>query len=291
MQIENLLFSFLAGFGILIVFSAFLMPRSTGKRIITDESGRTRVGSFAEATVINSLLVDISNRIRPQGKNLEDRLVRSGMVYASPEEYHSRRMISALVVTTFVVLIGIVVGLDVFPVAMLATAGAIFGFTMPDRAISGGINKRRTLLLREMGFGLDRISLLLGSGANVADALANTSGIGLFGKTCGYISSAIKTGKPIQEVIAKVTEGLPETPQLTAFMELIRVGIIQGQELSGPFKSMAEMMRERLELDIIEAGQRAGIQVTVITSGFIVVATLIVAVGPAVQTLMGSGLF
>ena len=76
-----------------------------------------------------------------------------------------------------------------------------------------------------------------------------------------------------------------------AFMELIRVGIIQGQELSGPFKSMAEMMRERLELDIIEAGQRAGIQVTVITSGFIVVATLIVAVGPAVQTLMGSGLF
>jgi Flp pilus assembly protein TadB len=142
-----------------------------------------------------------------------------------------------------------------------------------------------------MGFGLDRIALLLGSGANIADALANTSGIGLFGKTCGYISSAIKTGKPIQEVITRVTDELPETPQLNAFMELIRVGIIQGQELTGPFRSMAEMMRERLELDIIEAGQRAGIQVTVITSGFIVVATLIVAVGPAVQTLMGSGLF
>lgn len=291
MEMQNLLLALLMGFGVLLVFAAFTLPQGTGSRYQVDENGLPKKSSIAEAVVINSLLADLSNRIRPQGKSLEDRLRKSGWVYATPAEYHSRRMIAALVCVVLATLVGLLVNIGILPTAIVASLGAVVGFTMPDRAVSGGIKRRQMQLLREMGFGLDRIALLLGSGANISDALANTTGVGLFGEVCAYISSAIKTSQPINDVIVNVQGSLPELPQLNAFLELIRVGIIQGQELTGPFRSMAEMMRQRLRLDIVETGQKAKIKVVMLTSGFIVVATMIVTIGPALQALMGNGLF
>lgn len=294
-QLITLLLSALAGFGFFMMAASFAMPRAPLLRIRGTESGPRLIG-LAEGTILQTLLVDLSRKIRPEGEDLLDRLRRSGLIYASPAEFHTRRMILALVYMGAALVIGIALqvlfGLGMFPVgsAVLATLGAFYGFSLPDRIVDRTIKRRRERLLKEMGFGLDRIALFLRSGTDIADALAQTKHIGLFGEACGRIASSISMGRSILEATQEVRLDLPRTPQFDEFLGMVTVAIQKGQSLVEPFQMRAAAMRQRLKLEIIEEGNRARIKVILLTSVVILLASILVTILPTLILLTREGI-
>lgn len=294
---QVLLLAGLSALGIILAVASFAVPLgSATKRILEDDSG-PRLTGIAEGNIVRAMIVDISRRLKPETGNLEERMRKSGWVYKSIPEFHARRMLSALV---YMILgIGIALGiqialeisLGVVGFGIFATLMAVLGFNMPDRALNNAINKRRERLKKEMGFGLERVALLLQSGANLMDALGHTANMGIFGKACSMVASQASTGRPISEIIDLAKHDLPETPEFNEFLEMVRIGIQKGQEMVDPFTERAKIMRERLQLEIIEAGNRAKISVTLLTSGFILIASMIVTIGPVLILLTEEGIF
>jgi Flp pilus assembly protein TadB len=287
----------ITGIGIFLIFASFSVPLTAATRRIMDESAGPRLGGMAEGNITRALMVDMSKRIKPEGGDLEERLRRSGWFYKSVAEFHARRILSSLVFAFLGIALAIALqvafGIQV-QVMFVAVAGTVFaalGFFYPDRALNGAINKRREQLKREMGFGLEKISLFLQSGSDLLDALAQTAGLGIFGQACGVIAAQAGTGRPISEVNSMVRDELPITPEFDEFLQLVQTSIAKGQEIMEPFRQRAASMREMLRRAIIEEGQRASIRVTLITSLFVLAASMIVIFVPLIMILEQEGLF
>jgi len=297
LSLQVILLATLSGIGIFFAVASFAVHmRSVTTRILEDETG-PRLTGIAEGNILRAMSVDLSKRLKPEVGNLDMRLRKSGWVYKSVAEFHARRILSAIVYMILGIAIPIMFGLafeisvGIIPVSFVGTLFAVLGFNMVDRGLNNAITKRRERLKREMGFGLERISLLLQSGAPLMEALAHTKNMGLFGKACAQVSSRASTGAPISEIILSVSEDLPETPEFDEFMEMMRMGMQKGQEMVVPFRERAEIMRQRLQLEIIEAGNKAKINVTLLTSAFILLASMIVTIGPVLVILTQEGLF
>ena len=292
----NLVLAFGFACGVFLMVTALRLPATWGKRLVAraDEDG-ARLVSVAEASILASLLADLSQRISPQREALPELLRRSGWVYASPAEYHFRRMVAAILFTLAALLLSLAVRMVFalsFPVAAgLVSLAAVAGFFQPDWVLAAALRRRRTRLLREMGFGLERIALFLASGADIADALGQCQSLGLFGQAALRLSVALKTQEPSAEAVAEVRAGLPEVGAFTEFLELVRTSQVKGQNLVEPFQSTAEQLRQHLQLDLIQAGNQAKTKLVVITAGVILVASLIVILAPMLLVLAGSGLF
>jgi len=295
--IQALAMALLAGIGIFLIFASLSVPLTAATRRILDESTGPRLAGMAEGNILRALMIDVSRRIKPEGGDLEERLRRSGYFYKSVADLHARRMLSSLVYAVFgiVLVVGIGVALDVsigvlIP-AVTATLFVFIGFMMPDRSLNQVINRRRNQLKREMGFGLERISLFLQSGSDLLEALAQTSSMGMFGRACGVIAAQASTGRPISQVCSMVREELPITPEFDEFLQLAQTGIAKGQEIMEPFRQRAASMREMLRRAIIEEGHRARVRVTLLTSLFVLAASMIVTMVPVVMLLSQEGIF
>jgi Flp pilus assembly protein TadB len=262
-----------------------------------EESAGPRLGGMAEGNITRALMVDLSKRLKPEGGDLEDRLRRSGWFYKSVAEFHARRIMASLVfsflgiVVAIAVMVALGIPVQVLFVAVAGTVFAVLGFFFPDRSLNGAIRKRREQLRREMGFGLEKISLFLQSGSDLLEALAQTSSLGMFGRACSVIAAQAGTGRPISEVNSMVREELPVTPEFDEFLQLVQTSIMKGQEIVEPFRQRAASMREMLRRAIIEEGHRASIRVTLITSLFVLAASMIVIFIPLIMILEQEGLF
>ena len=285
------------GIGIFLLFASFSIPLTAATRRIMEESAGPRLGGMAEGNITRALMVDLSKRIKPEGGDLEERLRRSGWFYKSVAEFHARRILASLIFAflgiaiAIAVLVAFGIAVQVLFVALTGTVFAVLGFFYPDRALNGAIRKRREQLKREMGFGLEKISLFLQSGSDLLEALAQTSGLGTFGQACGVIAAQAGTGRPISQVSSMVREELPTTPEFDEFLQLVQTSIAKGQEIVEPFRQRAASMREMLRRAIIEEGQRASIRVTLITSLFVLAASMIVIFIPLIIILEQEGLF
>jgi Flp pilus assembly protein TadB len=285
------------GIGLFLLFASFSIPLTAATRRIMEESAGPRLGGMAEGNITRALMVDLSKRIKPEGGDLEERLRRSGWFYKSVAEFHARRILSSLIFAflgiaiAIAVLVAFGIAVQVLFVALTGTVFAVLGFFYPDRALNGAIRKRREQLKREMGFGLEKISLFLQSGSDLLEALAQTSGLGTFGQACGVIAAQAGTGRPISQVSSMVREELPITPEFDEFLQLVQTSIAKGQEIVEPFRQRAASMREMLRRAIIEEGQRASIRVTLITSLFVLAASMIVIFIPLMIILEQEGLF
>jgi Flp pilus assembly protein TadB len=252
---------------------------------------------MAEGNISRALMVDLSKRIKPESGDLEERLRRSGWFYPSVAEFHARRIVASLVFAFLgiVLAVGVMVAIGI-PVRFLfvATSGTLFavlGFFYPDRSLDNAIKKRRDVLKREMGFGLEKISLFLQSGSDLLEALGQTSSLGMFGRACNLIAAQAGTGRPISEVNDMVRDELPITPEFDEFLQLVQMSIVKGQEIVEPFRQRAASMREMLRRAIIEEGHRASIRVTLITSLFVLAASMIVIFIPLMIILDQQGIF
>jgi Flp pilus assembly protein TadB len=296
-SLQIILLALLAGIGIFMIVASFAVPLQSVTRKILEEETGPRIAGIAEGNILRAMLIDISSKVKPEGGDLEDRLRRSGWFYESVADFHARRMLSAFVymILGIVIAVGLGIALDIslgaVGISMFATLMAVLGFLMPNRALNNAVDRRRERLKKEMGFGLDRISLLLQSGASLMESLAHTGSMGIFGKACEQIAAQASTGRPISEINQSVRNDLPETPEFDEFLQMVRIGMQKGQEMIEPFRERAEIMRGRLKLDIIEAGQSAKIKVTLLTSGFILLASMIVTLVPVLLLLTQEGLF
>jgi len=287
----------LSGIGIFLIFASFSIPLSAATRRIMDESAGPRLGGMAEGNISRAFIVDLSKRIKPEGGDLEERLRRSGWFYPSVAEFHARRIVASLVFAFLgiVLAVGAMIAIGI-PVRFLfvAAAGTLFtvlGFFYPDRALDNAIKKRRDVLKREMGFGLEKIALFLQSGSDLLEALGQSSSLGMFGRACSLIAAQAGTGRPISEVNSMVRDELPITPEFDEFLQLVQTSIVKGQEIVEPFRQRAASMREMLRRAIIEEGHRASIRVTLITSLFVLAASMIVIFIPLMIILDQQGIF
>ena len=287
----------LSGIGVFLIFASFSVPLTAATRRIMDESAGPRLGGMAEGNISRAFMVDISKRIKPEGGDLEERLRRSGWFYPSVAEFHARRIVASLVFSFLgiVLAVGAMIAIGI-PVRFLfvAAAGTLFtvlGFFYPDRALDNAIKKRRDVLKREMGFGLEKISLFLQSGSDLLEALGQSSSLGMFGRACSLIAAQAGTGRPISEVNSMVRDELPITPEFDEFLQLVQTSIVKGQEIVEPFRQRAASMREMLRRAIIEEGHRASIRVTLITSLFVLAASMIVIFIPLMIILDQQGIF
>jgi len=287
----------LAGIGIFLIFASFSVPLKAASKRILDESAGPRIGGMAEGNIARAFIVDLSRRLKPEGGDLEERLRRSGGFYPSVAEFHARRIVASLIFAFLgiIIAVGAMVAfgimVQVLFVAVAGTLFAVIGFFYPDRSLNNAINKRRDVLKREMGFGLEKISLFLQSGSDLLEALAQTAGLGIFGHACSVIAAQAGTGRPISEVNSMVREELPITPEFDEFLQLVQTSIAKGQAIIEPFRQRAASMREMLRRTIIEEGHRASIRVTLITSLFVLAASMIVIFVPLMIILDQQGIF
>ena len=287
----------LTGIGIFLIFASFSVPLTAATRRIRGEATGPRLGGMAEGNISRAFMVDLSQRLKPESGDLEERLRRSGWFYESVAEFHARRILASLVFAFLGIAIAVgamvAIGIQVnfLFVAVAGTLSAVLGFLYPDRALNNVINKRRDSLRREMGFGLERISLFLQSGSDLLEALGQTSSDTMFGRACSLIAAQAGTGRPISEVNSMVRDELPITPEFDEFLQLVKTSIVKGQESVEPFRQRAASMREMLRRAIIEEGHRASIRVTLITSLFVLAASMIVIFVPLMMILDQEGIF
>ena len=284
-----IVFAFAAAAGIGLILIGILSGRTGGRKVLQeDENGYIQPVSVSESTVFTSMLADLSNKIRPVDGNLETRLRKSGWIYQGAMEYHAKRMTLAILFFIVPVAAGLILKGSFLTVALLATGAAVLGFVTPDRKIANATNARRKTIQREMGFGLEQISLMLTSGEQLEKALSSAKKTGEFGQICEHIAVGKATNRTIGDIIAEIKEELPEISVMNEFLELVRMES-KGQNLVEPFRVMAMLQRDRLENEIIEAGGKAKVTVTMLTSAFVMMASLFVLIGPIFIIMQNTG--
>lgn len=285
----NYVFFALAGTAGAAMILIGLLGRGGGRKILQEDAyGYLRPVSIRESTVFTALLADLSNRIRPEAGDLMTRLRKSGWVYQGPMEYHAKRMTMAILFFILPVAAGLILKGSFLTVAILSTASAILGFVTPDRRIAKATEDRKNTIRREMGFALEQISLMLTSGEQLEKALSSARKSGEFGRICEHIAVGKATNRTIGDILEEIRDELPEISVLNEFLELVRMES-RGQNLVEPFRVMALLQRDRLENEIIEAGGRAKVRVTMLTSAFVMMSSLFVLIGPIFIIMRNTG--
>ena len=79
---SNLFFAFLFAFGVFLMFASFRLPRTLGQRVVdrAAEEG-PRMATFAEASLLQAMLADLSRKIAPERPTLVEQLRQSGWVF------------------------------------------------------------------------------------------------------------------------------------------------------------------------------------------------------------------
>jgi len=284
MDPSAILFSLLVGAGLFIAVSAFGVNTKTGfTKLTQDEYGTIRAENIfkpgeEEGNVFLALLADISKRIRPEKGNLQELLVRSGYAFKTVPEYHYKRIyFSLLGAFVFIMLANsFQFPSSIYP--FVGIVGAVFGFFRPDNIINNKIKSRSKQMQREMGFALDKITLILQAGGTVPEALASVSNMGVFGCASGQIASAISMQLPVEQSIENVKSQLPRVEQFDEFCVLVMESIKRGDSLKKPFEDMGKQMRSNLNNELLAEGGRAKVKIVLLTSSLMILGVM-VAVG------------
>ena len=280
----------LVALGIFMAFAAFAIPSVMGKRVI-DDDGRRRIGSIAEAQVLSAMAADMGRMLDREKGDIDKLIVKSGYIFETPEEYYSRRIGTAFIVTAGAFVMGVVLDLGFIITAILMTVGVFYGFTTPARKVQRAIRNRRERIQDEMGFGLEQLVNLLNTGTSLSDALAQMKDFGLFGKICDTVSSGLQTSKPIDNIVADVLNSVPAPGQLEEFLALVKQSQVGGQVQTKAMRTMARMLRQRLANRIMEVGGRAKVKATLVNTLVIVMASLIIVGVPGLVLFMSIGFF
>lgn len=285
---SNILLAMLFGIGVYLVVIGLFSSKTT-ERTRSIFAEKQADGEVAENKIFRAMAADLGARLSPEKGNLAELLVKSGGVYRSPEEFYTRQMYSAIVHFFLVLIIAFFFGMSVTVSSILLTVGAVYGFGAPKRALNKAINARRERLLKEMGFGLERIATSLTSGAEMAEALNSARKVGMFGEICLHLANQMVMQRPIKDVVEEVRASLPETPEMNEFLEMVKIGMAKGTDVTPVFRTIADNMRSRLRLEVTKAGQRAKNNIAAITSGMTIFAVFAVVLGPLFLAFFQNG--
>lgn len=214
------------------------------------------------------------------------RLRRSGWRYPSVGDFYAQKVMTAALFflggAGFIVILG-QPGLFFVPLGL----GAL-GLFAPNREVNQALKKRREALYVEMAFTLDRLAVLMRAGLAFQQALHQLSqapGKGLFLTALRQVMKQVTLGTPLPRALELMEDALPPEPEVHKFVQRAH----QGGPAADALEAQAELMRRRVEHQLLAKGLRSTLLITTVGGAFILPALALEVVGPPI--IMGLSLF
>jgi Flp pilus assembly protein TadB len=228
-------------------------------------------------------LVAFLGRDAEKRRQLTERLRRSGWRYKSVGDYHANKVLTAALFfvggAVAVVMIG-EPGLFFVPLLL----GAL-GLFIPDREVAEALKRRRKALYVEMAFTLDQLALLVEAGLAFQQALAEQAkarGPGIFTEALRSAVTRVKLGVPVGKSLLEMLDDLPEEGELDKFVQRV----LKGGPLADALRAQSDLMRNRVESELLAQGLRSTLIITTVGGAFILPALALLVVGPPIMMAM-----
>jgi Flp pilus assembly protein TadB len=286
----NLLVALIGALGVFLAVAGLLYPiRRARKKDTAGLDGAERLAGKDEVDLpplLDRLLgpvirdaVAFLGRNPAKREDVERRLRRSGWRYKGVGDFYANKVMTAglffLGGAAFVAITG-EAGLFFVPLLL----GAL-GLYIPDYEVSAALKKRRQALYVEMAFTLDRLALLMEAGVAFQEALAELAaerGGGIFVAALRSAVAWIRLGTPVPESLRKMMDDLPEEAELEKFVSRAQK---RGRKAEA-CRAQADLMRNRVESNLLAAGLRSTLVITTVGGAFILPALALLVVGPPI---------
>jgi Flp pilus assembly protein TadB len=285
----ELLFSIIFGIGALIFCISFLDLEFDPNVTEVDEFGNIKKESVFSTNMLQLFLISLSKMISPNEEELEDRLRRAGYPFKSVAEFHSTRMLNAVLSLSLIIVLGLFLGLPFVFVAGFGAAFTVFGFLQNDRRVNNALIRRKKMLKNDLAFGVSTLRLFLTAGQPLTTALYNTRDHGLFGGVCELLARNMSTNAEFENIKQRIMRELPETRELEEFFTLIEKNMQQGTNFKDILAERAESLQEELSENIVVTGKQASINIGLMASSMAMIANLMSLLGPVLLALRDSG--
>ena len=214
------------------------------------------------------------------------RLRRSGWRYPSVGDFYAQKVMTAALFflggAGFLIVLG-------RPVLFFVPLGlGVLGLFAPNREVNQALKKRREALYVEMAFTLDRLAVLMRAGLAFQQALHQLSqapGKGLFLTALRQTMKQVTLGTPLPEALELMEDALPPEPEVNKFVQRAH----QGGPAADALEAQAELMRRRVEHQLLAKGLRSTLLITTVGGAFILPALALEVVGPPI--IMGLSIF
>ena len=303
----NLMIAFIGALGVLIAASAFspLIGRLARRRhdlSQVDEIDPSRrilkedeLALFAGRPLLERLfarpvrsgakaLINLGASSPEEARKRADKIAidlrKSGYRYPSVGDFYASKILGAILFF-FMGLIAILL-MDVTGLFFLPLALGLLGLFLPDREVKRQIKKREEYMITEMAFSLDRIALMMEGGAGLMDALMQLtrSPGGLFAAEIRRVMADMDLGRRPREALQAMLDRSPDFDDLHKFTNRLLLSVEEGRSIAGPLRLQADMMRSRIENEMLTRGLNATLVVTGITGAFALPALAIIIVVP-----------
>ncbi|MBU1747874.1 MAG: type II secretion system F family protein, partial [Chloroflexi bacterium] len=185
-----------------------------------------------------------------------------------------------------VALLGLGPGLLWLPLVL-----GVAGLFWPDLQVRRLINQRRTDLLAEMSFVLDRLSVQVAAGKTIDQAIAELSRRrgGLFTQELQRIAYDYRTqryGPGISGAMTAFGQRYAHVNEAQRLVGLIAAAEHHGQGLTAGLQNLGQQIREQVEMTALSQGMRTPIFMTLVLGAFILPAIAIIIGGPGVMLIL-----
>ena len=136
---------------------------------------------------------------------------------------------------------------------LIPLALGLLGLFLPDREVKRQIKTREEHMVTEMAFSLDRIALMMEGGAGLMDALMQLtrSPGGLFAAEIRRVMADMDLGRKPREALQAMLDRSPDFDDLHKFTNRLLLSIEEGRSIAGPLRLQADMMRSRIENEML----------------------------------------
>lgn len=254
---------------------------------------QTRITILEEVPLLDRMLgpilEDMFGRVNQQKReDIEARLRRSGWKYPTAGDFYATRVILAAMFFVGGAIFLLVSGESFFfwvPFAL----GAL-GYFIPEREVQSTIKERQNMVLTEMAFSLDRLSLLLKAGIALQEAIGVLSEApgGPFIAALRKVARKIGAGgvRSIDEALDNFQADLPEDPEVQQFISRLRVGF-SGTPIAESLVVQATRLRAALNARLLKRGLQTVLMITTIGAAFMLPALGILILGPPLILAFG----
>jgi len=214
------------------------------------------------------------------------RLRRSGWRYPSVGDFYAQKVITAALF--FLGGAGLLIVLGKPALFFIPLGVGALGLFAPNREVNQALKKRREALYVEMAFTLDRLAVLMRAGLAFQQALHQLSqapGKGLFLTALRQTMKQVTLGTPLPKALKLMEDALPPEPEVNKFVQRAH----QGGPAADALEAQAELMRRRVEHQLLAKGLRSTLLITTVGGAFILPALALEVVGPPI--IMGLRIF
>ncbi len=286
------MFAFMAGVGVFAVVTA-VGPRPVRVRLL-DEDRRPFLDRLMDAIFVPTArrVMTATGRTDMDAslRGMERKLAQAGHPhpFVDAESVFSRRLFTAIIFAVFGGVFALLVGMGTN--SLFLTIGlAVFGWSLPDRIITGARKERVEQLTLDAASTLDRLAIFVAAGYALPVAirmLAERPGgawVGEFRKVASQYAVSANFAGSLDHV---VTES-GRLPEITRVAERLRAAHgMGGGGVSEALRRMAADARIRIGNVITERGYQNAV-LMVIPAFLAIVAATIIIIGPGAVRMVG----